>query len=212
MLAKLQLEFVGVQFKFWRDEVDASAEYIDQCLAIAQDHALQFWLLMGQAGQAWVAAKRGDAQPIELQLEQVSPISEIPDGIKLLIWHQLADALVCLGEYEQALQLLNLILASVSLVNERYIESDYHRLKGICLANVDSGSLAEAEQSLSTAIRISREQSAPAYELRALTSLAEIQQTVGRQDALILGELDQVHSRFTEGLNTKDYRKASALL
>ena len=52
---------------------------------------------------------------------------------------------------------------------------------------------------------------APAWELRAATSLARLHQRLG-EDALARALLEPVHARFTEGFGTADLRAAAAVL
>lgn len=94
--------------------------------------------------------------------------------------------------------------------NESYLESDYYRLKGICLLNASPDRQLEAEACFNKALSISRRQGALSLELRAAIGMAGLWRENGRvQESIRL--LDDVCSRVEEGLQSIDYREARAL-
>jgi tetratricopeptide (TPR) repeat protein len=91
---------------------------------------------------------------------------------------------------------------------ERYYDAELWRLKGELLAL--QGQAAEAESCFHKAIKISCQQAAKSFELRAATSLARLWQKQGkRKEALQL--LGDIYGWFTEGFDTADLREAASL-
>jgi predicted ATPase len=113
------------------------------------------------------------------------------------------------GQPEQGLATLDEALALVEETDERYCESELHRVRAELLLMQDED--AEAEASLQHAIEVARRQSARSWELRATTSLARLWQQQGKTDEAhrILAE---IYGWFTEGFETADLREARALL
>ena len=106
--------------------------------------------------------------------------------------------------------MLSEALTLVEKNDERWWESELHRLKGelLLLGSVRDGEQAEAE--LTRALGIARRQDAKSLELRAATSLARLWHRWGkRSEAREL--LAPVYGWFTEGFDT-DLREAKILL
>ena len=127
-------------------------------------------------------------------------------------------------DIEERLVILEEALAVAHRTCEAYYRAELYRLKGGVLlsrfqsivrdqeASNDSESpLAEAEASFIKSIRIAQQQKAKSWELRAATNLARLYQSQGdcEEARTILAE---IHSQFTEGLETADRREARTLL
>jgi predicted ATPase len=98
---------------------------------------------------------------------------------------------------------------AVEAGNERWWESEIHRLTGVLL--LSQGKITESEGCFEQAVRIAREQQAKSLELRAATSLACLWGEQGRRtEARDL--LAPVYGWFTEGFDTADLKDAKALL
>ena len=105
--------------------------------------------------------------------------------------------------------------------DERYVESEIHRINGelkLTQARRDSSTPArvreaesEAEQSFLKAIEIARERGAKTLELRAATSLSRMYLGAGRSEEA-LSILQPVHDWFTEGSNWQELKTANAVL
>jgi class 3 adenylate cyclase/predicted ATPase len=93
--------------------------------------------------------------------------------------------------------------------NERWWESEIHRVTGVLLLSQQK--IAECESCLQQAIRIAREQQAKSLELRAATSLARLWGEQGRR-AEARDLLAPIYGWFTEGFNTADLKDAKGLL
>ena len=90
------------------------------------------------------------------------------------------------------------------------MEAELYRLKGELLLLAGT-SKSEAEESLRTAVVISRRQQAKSWELRAATSLARLLRDSGRRDEAHT-MLADIYGWFTEGFDTADLKDAKALL
>jgi hypothetical protein len=73
------------------------------------------------------------------------------------------------------------------------------------------GDVAEGVAILQRAVELAVEQGARAWELRALTTLAELQMERG-DGAVALAALQPLFASFTEGAGTADHARAAAVL
>ena len=195
----------------WRREVEVSARYVEESIACAAEFELPFWQLSAAADWAWVSAMRGDASDSLAFLAQLRDNPEIPGAARILFYQEVADGLVHLARYPEALAVLDEAIALADDRNERYLEADYHRLKGICLAKTSPDVLLEAETCFNKALSISRHQGALSLELRAAVGMAQLWHETGRvREAARL--LEDVCGRMEEGGESIDYREATALL
>lgn len=131
----------------------------------------------------------------------------------------IAEVLVSLGQVDIAQVLLAEANELMERNQERYAESEIHRIRGelfrkqiTATASTDrEQGEAEAEKCFHTAIKIARERGAKMLELRAATSLASMLAASGKQ-AAARGALQPIHDWFTEGFDTPDLKAARSLL
>ena len=90
------------------------------------------------------------------------------------------------------------------------MEAELYRLKGELLLLAGT-SKSEAEESLRTAVVISRRQQAKSWELRATLSLARLLMKQGCRDEAH-AMLADIYNWFTEGFDTADLKEAKGLL
>ena len=114
------------------------------------------------------------------------------------------------NEAEAALELIDQGFSIVSRNSERCFEAELYRLKARALL-MRGASDAEAESLLDQALRIARSQQARSLELRAATDLARLWMRQGKHVEARDG-LASIHSRFTEGFDTRDVKEAKAVL
>lgn len=122
----------------------------------------------------------------------------------------LAQALMTLGDYDQAQHAIQDALDHIATYHDGYYKAELHRLQGeILLAAGESA--ASVEACFHQALTIARDQEAKAIELRATTSLARLwaQQSKRREAYALLAE---IYDWFTEGFDTADLQAAQALL
>jgi DNA-binding SARP family transcriptional activator/predicted ATPase len=113
------------------------------------------------------------------------------------------------GQAEEGLKVLSEAMDAVEKTNERYYESELHRLKGELL--LMQGDEIEAEVCFHKAIEVARRQQAKSWELRTAMSLSRLwQKQSKREEARQL--LAEIYNWFTEGFDTSDLKEATALL
>jgi class 3 adenylate cyclase/predicted ATPase len=123
----------------------------------------------------------------------------------------LAHALLAGGRLEEAETVLQEALAVCERTGEAHFTSELYRLKSELLLRQGGKDPLAAEDWLTKALELSRQQSARLWELRAATSLARLWAEQGeRQKAEDL--LAPVYGRFTEGFDTQDLGAARTLL
>ena len=71
--------------------------------------------------------------------------------------------------------------------------------------------ITEVRQRLETSIAVARDQQALSFELRAMISMARVNQQYGRPGDT-LARLHQVYARFNQGFDSADLRAAARLL
>ena len=113
------------------------------------------------------------------------------------------------GDPDSAAAALAKARNAIEAGNERWWESEVHRLTGVLLRS--QRKTAECESCFQQAIRISRKQQAKSLELRAATSLARLWGEQDRREEA--RELRApVYGWFSEGFDTADLKEAAALL
>jgi predicted ATPase/DNA-binding winged helix-turn-helix (wHTH) protein len=124
----------------------------------------------------------------------------------------LAEGLNGLGQFTEALAIIDGALASANRGGERWFVAELLRTKGESLLHgADEQSTSAAERCFAEAIEVAREQDALSWELRTALSFARMRVGQDRQDdARQL--LAPVYNRFTEGFETPDLRSANSML
>jgi predicted ATPase len=130
---------------------------------------------------------------------------------KSLFLCALADGYRKAGDAKRALGLLDEAIDWANRTGERFYECELHRLKGEVHLMGNSPHATAAENCFRKAIKLAREQSAKAWELRATTSLARLLALQGRRDEAH-AMLTAIYNWFTEGFDTADLKDAKALL
>jgi predicted ATPase/class 3 adenylate cyclase len=115
------------------------------------------------------------------------------------------------GRYSEALAAIGEALTHIEETGECIFQAEVHRIKGELLLAQNLSAVAQAEESLRTAIDIASRQKAKSWELRAATTLARLlRQTDRREEARAM--LAGIYNWFTEGFDTADLKDAKALL
>jgi predicted ATPase len=124
-------------------------------------------------------------------------------------FEMLAATYDALGEFDQALALLDEAIELVERTGSQYWSAEVFRKKGALMLRL--GADDEAVDCFDRAIAIAESQSARSLLLRARTSQAGLMARQGRRkEAAEL--LQSVYATFTEGLDTPDLRDARTLL
>jgi predicted ATPase/DNA-binding winged helix-turn-helix (wHTH) protein len=194
---------------FWAGELAAAARAIDALVKHTETHTLDPYrsLALGLQGKLQVAAGRPAlgvpllrAGLADLQARQYHMLIPAMSA-------DLAEALITLGQPEEALDLATRVIAPLDLRADLALMPELLRIKGIALAALPSPDLRQAEANLRAAIILARKQSARSWELRALTSLASL---FGNDD--VRAELAALLSNLTEGHETADLLAARCVL
>lgn len=132
-------------------------------------------------------------------------------GARVFFLAPLCEALVHLGQFDAALTKINEALVIMDAKDSRFFESDFHRLRGVCLFEISTANAKEAEACFNMALAISRKQHAKSLELRAVISMARLWQQQGKQ-ADARQPLHEIYDGFAECFDTHDLREAAELL
>ena len=129
-----------------------------------------------------------------------------PDYLTLAAW-----TYVLARPAEEALKLIDEILASAQAVGEFRAEVVMQHLRGRLLLKLGAADEAEAEKCFRNAIAIAQRALAKGLELPPTSSLARLLAKQGkREEARAM--LEDIYNWFTEGFDTADLRDAKALL
>lgn len=155
----------------WRREPAKAKELALRSLELAGQGAFGLWTRRADLVLRWTEAELGAPLSEERACELVSKPWE---GA----WHGRTMGCVLIGAMyarmnrtDAAAQVVSEALVSIETSEERWLESELHRLRGEIVAPRD---VAEAARSLATAIRIARTQGATSLELRANLSLYKL--------------------------------------
>jgi predicted ATPase len=205
--------FAAMVLHLCRD-ANRSREYAEACAAISGEHGFPFWLAGCTVIGGWALAASGDVQAGLDRLKQGMAAWRATSSVTYLTYYHAlhADALLAHGEAEAALRAVDDGLSLVEISDERMIEAELHRLRGVIrqqLAGGNEAKLKEAEADFRHAIRIAERQEAKSLELRAAISLADHQLRLGiRADGQEI--LTRVASESTE--RSIDLSEATALI
>ncbi len=123
----------------------------------------------------------------------------------------LAEALAVAGHVAPGLAAIDEALERAERTEERWCLADLLRVKGELLLKNADGDYVAAEGCFQNALKVSREQDALSWELRAALSLSGVRMAQRRRDDA-RNLLAPVYDRFTEGFGTADLKAATALL
>lgn len=164
--------------------------------------------------QGWLAAVDDHDPESPTHMQQAIGQWEADDaqGGHALHHALLAQAYLALGQAEDARVTLEHALIQVAATGFRFFEAELLRLQGEALRLLDRP--AEAEACFLHAIAVAQEQSAKAWELRAVLSPCRLRQAAGAlaEFEAARQHLAALYAWFTEGLDTPDLQDAAALL
>jgi predicted ATPase/DNA-binding XRE family transcriptional regulator len=197
---------------YHRREEEAVKEQAEDNIARATEHGFLLWKLSGFIFQGWALVEGGQQ---EEGLEQI--LQGLDDwyatgayGGDSPYQSMLVEAHLRMGQVAEGLAAVEEALAKLEETGERYMEAEYHRLKGelLLLGGADED---EVERQFLKAINIARQQGARSLELRATVSLCQLWRTQGKKKEA-WQMLTEIYNWFTEGFDTTDLLEAKALL
>ena len=204
---------VGANVHQYRREPRLVRAHSEEAITLSEEYGFPNWLGWARFHHGWALAELG-------QLEQ--GLAEMEVGIEgfqrlggvLRLQYAIAlraDGNARMGRAEEAITILNEILAHIERSGEKAEQAEMLRLKGEVLLMRDRSATAEAENCFRAALGVARAQEAKWWELRATTSLARLLASQGRRDEA-RRMLAEIYNWFTEGFDTADLKDAKALL
>lgn len=187
----------------WMKKPEATSILAQEAIALARKHGLPLWQGLGASSLGWVLAMQGQQAGVAMIQQCLDAIDDVMSGARIFFLAPLCDALVHLGQFENALDKIRESLLILNAKDSRFFESEFYRLKGVCLQEISPKDTKEAEACFNEAIAISRSQGAYSLQLRAAKSMAYLWQQQGRhEDAQKL--LRETCKGFTEAFDAPE--------
>jgi tetratricopeptide (TPR) repeat protein len=196
----------------FRREPESARAYNAEAIALSEENGFPTWLAAARFYNGRALAELG-------QLEQGIAEMEAAEGdcrrhgvtMRPYRTALLADAYARIGRREEALGMLNDVLAQIERTGEKREQAEILRFMGEVLLMGGGGATEEAERFFRAALGVARAQEARWWELRATTSLTRLLAKRGhRNEARTM--LAEIYGWFTEGFDTADLKDAKALL
>ena len=193
-----------------RREHDAVGLIGRELLALSREHSLSFFTSFGLMFTGWATVASGQPDGIAMMHEGADLFRAVGQRVGLAHRAHLAEALIVVGDANQALVVAVEALQQSERSGEGAFAAELHRLRGEALQALARP--REAEQCFREAVDVASRQGAWLFALRAATSLTRL----GASDETILREacrmLDAMIVRFPPTLELEDFRTARALL
>ncbi len=198
----------GALLHAWRREPAPAAELAKRALAIAEKCSFAKWQGRSELVLRWAEAELAPTLPRGRVDELLSQSWD--KGSVGRTMHAMLYVAMCarLGRTERALEVIASTLAVIEHTGERWLEPEFHRLRGEALkAHEDTRA---AERSIVTAIEIARKQGSRSLELRATLSLHAL--VSGAKKKRARADIAGLLSVITEGHDTLDLLDARAVV
>jgi class 3 adenylate cyclase/tetratricopeptide (TPR) repeat protein len=183
----------------------------EELAALCAHHDFAFYAALAALWRGWCLSALGHTEeglPVlteaVVKYQDTGVVSDTPSH---LIW--LADALAKAGREADGLKQLDKATVLIETTQERWSESDLHRVRGRLLSAI--GDRMAAEESFLRAIAVARRQNAKLAEVWAAISLARFWRDQAKL-AEACGILAPVYSWFSEGFDTPLLHEAKVLL
>jgi predicted ATPase len=202
-----------------RGEPEATAEYAQALLSLAEEQAFPVWIAAGTILAGWADARLGQRGAGTARIRQ-GIAAWLANGAAMMHPHflgLLAEALSADGQVDEGLDVLERALTMVEETGERYYEAELHRLRGELLLTSTgrNGRTADAQSSFQKALEVARRQNALSMELRAAVSAVQFVWRQSKSDHELANArsiLKPVCELFSEGFETFDWHAATSLL
>jgi predicted ATPase len=213
-----------------RREARLAQERAEVAIAVSSEHGLMMYQAHSTIARGWALIEQGIEEGIEQM--RLGIAAHQATGAEVTRSHFLTLLAEALGKARQPEQGLCLLEEALDLANhngDRYYLAELYRVKGELLLMPATGrgvsttatsgkagqaeppAVAQAEACFHQAIKIAQQQEAKSLELRAVMSLARLDQDQDKQKKA-RDLLAQIYDSFTEGFETMDLREAKALL
>jgi predicted ATPase/DNA-binding winged helix-turn-helix (wHTH) protein len=210
----LSIAFIlGIKLQVWLGRSTVAADWTSQLISHAALHSLTPYHSVGLALEGEQISQHGPAEEGVARIESaIETLHRINYGLvttDLLL--AVASGRLRSGHHRQSLEAADAALERIEQTGDCLYLPEALRIRGEVLAAQRGGAGAEAERCLVSAAACARRQSALAFELRAVTSLAQLLVGGGRY-AEAQDVLAPVHARFREGFGSGDLKVAAGLL
>ena len=197
-----------------RDDPSAAENSAATALELSRTGGFPNLVTASEVFQGWACARlgrtEGDTAQIQSALSRMRASgSELfrPSFLALL-----ADAYSAVSRSSQGVRCLEEAIAHVEGSGSGYWEAELHRQLGELCLGLPRPNRSRAEASFRRAIQLAHRRAERSLELRALVSLARLENVQGRPRAATLVSLREVYQSFSEGLDTPDLIAARRLL
>lgn len=207
------LGFVALPIALYNGDLAAAEGYLKQLHEHVAQNAFPIWTSLSECLEATLMIERGDPTG-------VARLQEAHDRLLSANFRFRESYFLCAlarghaqaGRLARALGMIDRAIASCERSGERHALPEALRLKGEFLRATGSGqALREAARLFRRSIHQSRRYGALAWELRAVMNQAELYRDLDRHSEAAW-QLAAVRSCFTEGFETADLQRASALM
>ena len=180
---------------------------------IGERYGFPFHAGVGQALRGAASVLLGDPEGMAEARSGIALSSESGIEINPMFIGLVAEVQAALGDYEQALAILESALSTADRVRLPYWSAELHRLKGTLRLELEPAGVARerARRDLDEALQLARAQGSRMVELRASFQLARLMLGMGRRTEA-RAQLEPVYSSFDEGLDLADLEDARRLL
>ena len=196
----------------FRREPESARTYYEEAVTLSEENGFPTWLAAARFSHGRALAELGRLEQGIAEMEAATEACR-RHGVTMRPYRTalLAEAYARMGRGEEALGILNDVLAQIERTGERREQAEMLRLKGEMLLMRDVGAVEEAGGCFRAALEVARAQEAKWWELRTTTSLARLLAKQGHRDEART-MLADIYSWFTEGFETADLKDAKALV
>lgn len=177
-----------------------------------KNEGLPLWVAMARVVTGWATTGWGDGS---------NNVSEIEAGIEMFrstghmvfvpqLYTALADALIRLGRYDQAMRAIEEGLTIQEFTEERCREAEFWRLKALCYwKGLAAGN--EAERLFKKGLQVAHDQDSKSLQLKVASALSSLLAADGRRAEAIL-VLSKTYGQLSEGYFLPYMKNASYML
>jgi predicted ATPase/DNA-binding winged helix-turn-helix (wHTH) protein len=203
----------AVSVYLWIGDWISAEENVERFISHADKYSLAPYQAVGLGIKGVLLIKRGEVEA-GIHLLRVALESVHAHRYELLTTEfniTLAEGLGLTGRVEEALETIDRTIVLVESNGDLFNMPELLRVKGDILASAPRPRSVQAADCFEQALKLAGQQSAPAWELRAATSLAIFLSEQGHCDQA-RDALSRVYHRFTEGFETADLIAAKHML
>jgi predicted ATPase/DNA-binding winged helix-turn-helix (wHTH) protein len=198
----------GALLHAWRREPKMASELAKRALTLSEKGGFAKWQNRAELILHWAEAELSPTLP----RDRVEELLSIPweGGSVGRTMHAMLYVAMCvrLGRSERALEGIASTLATIERTDERWLEPEFHRLRGEVLRSLNE--VAEAARPIVTAIETAKKQGSRSLELRATLSLYAL--AAGQRKKRARDDIARLLSVITEGHDTPDVVEARAVI